>query len=127
MTVFVIAGMITRDWEFGQNVTDWKLVDVPDLGYYTTDKPFPRGELLIKTKTMIDGYYKHQDVSSSLCQTHLQHLQLMWLPDLSGSWCSSSPFRIFRMLYTDAMLMIFMPALHCISFQLRTWQADKPF
>ena len=54
--------MITRDGELGQNVTDWKLVDVPDLGYFTTDKPFPRGELLIKTKTMIDGYYKHQDV-----------------------------------------------------------------
>ena len=55
--------MVTRDWELGPNVTEWKLVDVPDLGYYTTDKPFPRGELLIKTKTMIDGYYKHQDVS----------------------------------------------------------------
>ena len=45
------------------NVTEWKLVDVPELGYFTTDKPFPRGELLLKTKTMISGYYKHQDVS----------------------------------------------------------------
>ena len=62
--------MVTRDGELGPNVTHWKLVDVPDLGYYTTDKPFPRGELLIKTKTMIDGYYKHQDVSSLLSLDH---------------------------------------------------------
>ena len=62
LTSYRDAGMITRDGEIGQNVTDWKLIDVPDLGYFTTDKPFPRGELLIKTKTMIDGYYKHQDV-----------------------------------------------------------------
>ena len=54
--------MMTRDGEIGQNVIDWRLIDVPDLGYFISDKPFPRGELLIKTKTMIDGYYKHQDV-----------------------------------------------------------------
>ena len=42
---------------------EWKLVDVPELGYYTTDKPFPRGELHIKTKAMIPGYYKQQQVS----------------------------------------------------------------
>ena len=54
--------MITRDWMMSPNVTEWKLVDVPELGYFTTDKPFPRGELLLKTKSMISGYYKHQDV-----------------------------------------------------------------
>ena len=37
-------------------------MDVPELGYFTSDKPFPRGELLVLTDTMIDGYYKHQDV-----------------------------------------------------------------
>ena len=56
------SGMITRDWMMSPNVTEWKLVDVPELGYFTTDKPFPRGELLLKTKSMISGYYKHQDV-----------------------------------------------------------------
>ena len=57
------AGIMSNDGEIAPGVTEWKLADVPELGYFTTDKPFPRGELLIKTKTMIDGYYKHQDVS----------------------------------------------------------------
>ena len=30
-------------------VIDYKLVDVPDLGYFATDRPHPRGELLVKT------------------------------------------------------------------------------
>lgn len=54
---------MANDGEIAPGVTEWKLADVPELGYFTTDKPFPRGELLIKTNTMIDGYYKHQDVS----------------------------------------------------------------
>ena len=58
----VASGMITRDWMMSPNVNEWKLVDVPELGYFTTDKPFPRGELLLKTKSMISGYHKHQDV-----------------------------------------------------------------
>ena len=44
------------------NVTEWKLVDVPELGYFTTDKPFPRGELVLKTRGLISGYYKHPKV-----------------------------------------------------------------
>lgn len=43
-------------------VPAYKLVDVPELGYTTSDKPYPRGELRIKTKRMITGYYKHPEV-----------------------------------------------------------------
>lgn len=57
------AGMIARSGKIGANVTEWKLVDVLELGYSTTDKPFPRGELHIKTKALIPGYYKQQKVS----------------------------------------------------------------
>ncbi|MFC4373548.1 carboxylic acid reductase [Nocardia halotolerans] len=39
-------------------VLDYKLLDVPELGYFGTDKPYPRGELLLKTTTMIAGYYR---------------------------------------------------------------------
>ena len=33
-------------------VIDYKLVDVPELGYFTTDRPHPRGELLVKTDSL---------------------------------------------------------------------------
>ena len=30
-------------------VIDYKLLDVPELGYFNTDKPYPRGELAVKS------------------------------------------------------------------------------
>ena len=61
----------------------YKLVDVPELGYTTKDKPYPRGELRLKTKRMITGYYKHPEVGclpfflcsymSCLLSTGLRH------------------------------------------------------
>ena len=42
----------------GSAVTEFRLVDVPELGYHTTDRPFPRGELQLKTQSMIQGYHK---------------------------------------------------------------------
>ena len=53
---------VSMDWEMSENVLEFKLVDVPELGYLTTDKPFPRGELLLKTHSQIKGYYKHAEV-----------------------------------------------------------------
>jgi fatty acid CoA ligase FadD9 len=47
-------------------VIDYKLVDVPDLGYFGTDRPHPRGELWIKSDTSIPGYYKRPEVTAEL-------------------------------------------------------------
>ncbi|APE35154.1 oxidoreductase [Nocardia mangyaensis] len=47
-------------------VLDYKLVDVPELGYFSTDKPYPRGELLLKTTTMIAGYYRRPEVTAEV-------------------------------------------------------------
>ena len=38
---------------------EFKLLDVPEMGYLTSDKP-PRGELCVKTPTMVTGYYKNE-------------------------------------------------------------------
>src|SRR5690606_41308069 len=41
-------------------------IDVPELGYFGTDHPHPRGELLVKTTSMIPGYYKRPDVTAAM-------------------------------------------------------------
>jgi fatty acid CoA ligase FadD9 len=47
-------------------VTDYKLVDVPDLGYFHTDRPHPRGELLVKSADLFAGYYKRPQVTAEV-------------------------------------------------------------
>jgi len=53
------CAQISTDWHLGGSVLDWKLADAPELGYFNSDRPFPRGELLVKTATMIKGYYRN--------------------------------------------------------------------
>ncbi len=61
------AGMVFVDGQVQRPpVLDYKLVDVPDLGYFHTDRPHPRGELLIKTESMFPGYYQRPDVTAEV-------------------------------------------------------------
>lgn len=47
-------------------VIDYKLVDVPELGYFGSDVPHPRGELLVKSDQLFPGYYKRPDVTADV-------------------------------------------------------------
>ena len=59
------VGMVTKDGMITRPpVLDYKLVDVPELGYFLTDKPYPRGELLVKSLTATPGYFKRPDVTA---------------------------------------------------------------
>jgi len=56
-----VDGMVRRP-----PVIDYKLVDVPDLGYFHTDQPHPRGELLVKSADLFPGYYKRPEVTAGV-------------------------------------------------------------
>jgi fatty acid CoA ligase FadD9 len=61
------AGIVYIDGQVRRpSVIDYKLVDVPDLGYFQTDQPYPRGELLVKTKDLFPGYYKRPEVTADV-------------------------------------------------------------
>lgn len=47
-------------------VTEYKLIDVPELGYFTTDSPYPRGELLVKTESITPGYYRRSEATTTV-------------------------------------------------------------
>ncbi|MFJ1758822.1 carboxylic acid reductase [Amycolatopsis sp. NPDC088138] len=49
-----------------ERVLDYRLDDVPDLGYFHTDAPHPRGELLIRSNTLIPGYYHRPDATAEV-------------------------------------------------------------
>lgn len=44
---------------------DYKLEDCPELGYFRTDKPNPRGELCVKTKCMASGYFNDDEANKA--------------------------------------------------------------
>jgi fatty acid CoA ligase FadD9 len=47
-------------------ITDYRLDDVPELGYFRTDRPHPRGELLIKSTGLFQGYYRRDDLTAEV-------------------------------------------------------------
>ncbi|HSS26186.1 MAG TPA: carboxylic acid reductase, partial [Mycobacterium sp.] len=61
------VGIVTMDGVIRRPpVIDYKLVDVPELGYFATDKPHPRGELLVKSATATPGYYRRPEVTAQV-------------------------------------------------------------
>ncbi len=61
------AGSVTMDGRIDHaNVTAFELVDVPELAYLGTDRPYPRGELCLHTLRVIPGYYRNPEATADL-------------------------------------------------------------
>lgn len=63
----IAGGMLIADEHvLRPPVIDYKLLDVPELGYFTTDQPHPRGELAVKSARFMAGYYKRPDLTATM-------------------------------------------------------------
>ncbi|KAL8833046.1 MAG: hypothetical protein Q9170_004551 [Blastenia crenularia] len=65
-TYAVTLGQVKGDMTAGNcgavtPINEVCLADVPDMDYLTTDKPYPRGELLIRGNSLFSGYYKNEE------------------------------------------------------------------
>jgi fatty acid CoA ligase FadD9 len=61
-----VAGVSVDGAMMRPPVIDYKLVDVPELGFYRTDIPYPRGELLLRTESAIPGYYEQAALTAEV-------------------------------------------------------------
>ena len=61
------TGLVSMDGVINRKrVQYYKLIDVPELGYFRTDRPYPRGELLVKADTTTPGYYKRPELTAAM-------------------------------------------------------------
>jgi long-chain acyl-CoA synthetase len=70
-TYAVALGQLTGDNSAGNCgppciAVECRLRDVPEMGYLSTDKPHPRGELLIRGNTVFKSYYKQPDTTAAV-------------------------------------------------------------
>jgi long-subunit acyl-CoA synthetase (AMP-forming)/NAD(P)-dependent dehydrogenase (short-subunit alcohol dehydrogenase family)/acyl carrier protein len=61
-----IGGVLSDGRFLRPPVLDHRLEDVPELGYYSSDRPRSRGELLIRSTSTIPGYYGRPDLDEQI-------------------------------------------------------------
>jgi len=61
------TGAISADGRISRpSVLDYRVVEVPDLGYRLSDRPYPRGELRVRTRQCIPGYFHNEAATRAL-------------------------------------------------------------
>lgn len=58
-----IGGVLADGRFLSPPVIDYRLDDVPELGYFRSDRPAARGELLIKSTSTVSGYFNRPDLN----------------------------------------------------------------
>ncbi|WP_432846305.1 carboxylic acid reductase [Amycolatopsis sp. CA-161197] len=61
------GGVVMLDGKmWPHRVSGYRLLDVPELGYFSTDLPHPRGELVVQGGTLVTGYYRRPDTAAEV-------------------------------------------------------------
>lgn len=61
-----IGGVLADGRFLRPPVISYQLQDVPELGYFSSDRPHARGELLIKSTSTVPGYYNRPELNREI-------------------------------------------------------------
>ncbi|GAA1855547.1 thioester reductase domain-containing protein [Myceligenerans crystallogenes] len=59
-----IGGVLSDGSFLSPPVIDYRLEDVPELGYHSTDLPDARGELLVRSRSTVPGYFRRPELNA---------------------------------------------------------------
>jgi fatty acid CoA ligase FadD9 len=60
------SGGLAMNGRLNPNVLDYRLRDVPESGYFRSDRPYPRGELCVRTRFGIREYFRNPEATAAL-------------------------------------------------------------
>ncbi len=61
-----IGGVLADGRFLSPPVLDYRVQDVPELGYFTSDLPRARGELLVKSTSTVPGYFNRPELNREI-------------------------------------------------------------